>query len=488
MLIIIAAFVIVVGAWIAKTMVFAFARACADLVRLRPRALQATPHEPAAASPRVLYPAAGPPSPRSALKLPRSVVLQACEQSGPSDELRLDKLIDSQEFRQSGMAMPIALGLGQNGSPIVMDIAAAPHILVGGTTGSGKSVMQHALVISLLSAHGPRTLRLLLVDTKGLELTAYNGLPHLRHRVVTSATEALDVLRWAAVEISARAALLRVNGCRHVGEFNDLVRDGGAVLQQPLRPSAACDESSPETSAYLGDVIPFLVLVIDDLADIGAAQGSTHAILSTVAQSGRATGVHLVCVTQRPSATIVAGDAKALFPTRIAFRLPAAVDSRIVLDRAGAERLAGAGMMIVVSSNAPKGLPVRGVPVSNEVVDAIVPYYASQAQNESSLFPIERDIISELRESDALAASTLAQTLNADARDPLFREAAELCIQNQSGSTSLLQRRLGIGYGRAARVIDQLAEAGVLDTRSGPRGWEVRGGLEDLDRICGVRG
>lgn len=490
-MIILASFVLVIGTWIAlsilRTMVATTIQVAAifsggrELQRPAPAVPQAAKRtfvaEPA------MFPAPGPPPPLSDYVLSLDDVQAIWKYADVDSENGLPSLLASEEYVRKGLAIPVAIGLTAGGDPLVIDIASAPHVLIGGTTGSGKSVLQHALIVSLIHKHGPRTLRLLLVDTKGLELTPYNGLPHLRHPVITQPAEAVLALRWVAREVSARMALLRANHCRNIAEFNEAVRSGESVLVQPTvdtNPKGGSGELAGE--AYLGDVLPYLVMVIDDLADLGAQSGEVHVLLSAIAQAGRAVGVHLVCVTQRPSAAVVAGDAKALFPTRIAFRLPAAVDSRIVLDKTGAERLEGAGAMIVVSGDNPAGVAVRGVPMTAAIVDLVPVIYAEQGSRVPQLFPVESNILVGLPHDAAPPDDG-----RDGARDTLFREAAELCIQHRGGSTSLLQRRFGIGYGRAARVLDQLSDAGVLDSRSGPNGREVRVGLEDLDRICGDR-
>ena len=487
-MIILFSFVVVIGAWIAAVVLRAMASSMSQFGtilsggREQPRSF-ATPARQRPPVEAARFPAASVLPSLSDHGLSLDAVQEIWNDADAGRQDDLPSLLASEAYRRKGPTMPIVLGLTAGDDPAVIDLASAPHLLIGGTTGSGKSVLQHALVTSLIHRHGPRTLRLLLVDTKGLELTPYNGLPHLRHPVITQPSEAVRALQWVTEELTSRMALLRANQCRSISDFNEKARTGECVLLRPMRDADASEERGRTSDeAYLGDVLPYLVVIIDDLADLGAQGGAVHALLSTIAQAGRAAGVHLVCVTQRPSAAVVAGDAKALFPTRIAFRLPAAVDSRIVLDKTGAERLEGAGAMILVSGDNPEGLAVRGAMVSPAIVDLLPQAYIQEAGLQASSQVIESDILANFRKAPVASATSGSD----GQRDPLFREAAELCIQNGSGSTSLLQRHLGIGYGRAARLIDQLSEAGVLDDKSGPKGREVRVDLADLAFICGA--
>lgn len=409
----------------------------------------------------------------------RSVPLElitATEETLDDQFPTIGSLLGTRAFRESTAALPIALGLDERGTPLLLDLATAPHLLIGGTTGSGKSNAVHGVITSLLHARMPAELTLFLVDTKRLELPAYRAVPHLGYTIITNASDAVLLLQWVAMEGVDRAALLEVNGSRGISEFNGAV--GSVVLidfpRQDLAP-----EDSP--GPYVGGRLPRIVVVVDDLADL-TADNATHDALTVIAQLGRATGIHLVCVTQRPSVAVVAGDAKALFPARMAFRLPAAVDSRVILDRNGAETLHGNGAFLVVSNEIPRGVRAQSPLVARLTADAISDWYEG-AQPRHRTTP---DLL-EIAQRARAAADAEPTSLDVESLDPLFREAGELCIQNKSGSTSLLQRRLGIGYGRAARLIDQLADVGILDARSGPAGREVRIDLEALHQMLDVR-
>jgi S-DNA-T family DNA segregation ATPase FtsK/SpoIIIE len=409
------------------------------------------------------------------------------------------ELIEHGDFRSARAALPIALGKDLEGKPVVADLAKMPHLLIAGATGSGKSVCVNTIITSLVYRHTPRTLRFLMVDPKMVELSVYNTLPHLRHKVITDNRDAAAVLKWAVMEMQERYELLAANGCRNLQDFNQRVQKE-TPLKKPRDRSVAFEDD-----VYRGGILPYIVVVIDEMADLMmTVQGEVETPIAMLAQKARAIGIHLILATQRPSVNVITGLIKANFPSRIAFRVASQVDSRTIIDGAGAEMLLGNGDMLFIPPGKSEASRLQGAYLSSEETEKLMGWYEAQRDRrraelaaaglayEAEMSPDEPDILETVRSREAEARAALeggeADGAPADgARDPLFREAAELCIQNQSGSTSLLQRRLGIGYGRAARVIDQLADAGVLDPKSGPKGREVRVGLEDLDRICGVR-
>jgi S-DNA-T family DNA segregation ATPase FtsK/SpoIIIE len=410
------------------------------------------------------------------------------------------ELIEHGDFRNARAALPIALGKDLEGKPVIADLAKMPHLLIAGATGSGKSVCVNTIITSLVYRHTPRTLRFLMVDPKMVELSVYNALPHKRHKVVTDNRDAASVLKWAVLEMQERYELLAANGCRNLQDFNRRVQDK-AQLKTPRRKDVAFEDT-----VYRGDILPYIVVIIDEMADLMmTVQGEVETPIAMLAQKARAIGIHLILATQRPSVNVITGLIKANFPSRIAFRVAGQVDSRTIIDGAGAEMLLGNGDMLFIPPGKSEPSRLQGAYLSSEETERLMGWYEAQRDRrrarlreaglelEAEMSPDEPDILETVRSREAEMRAALeggADEGPADAgsRDPLFREAAELCIQNQSGSTSLLQRRLGIGYGRAARVIDQLADAGVLDAKSGPKGREVRVGLEDLDRICGSKG
>ena len=409
------------------------------------------------------------------------------------------ELIEHPDFKSARAALPIALGKDLEGKPVIADLAKMPHLLIAGATGSGKSVCVNTIITSLVYRHTPRTLRFLMVDPKMVELSVYNTLPHLRHKVITDNRDAAAVLKWAVMEMQERYELLAANGCRNLQDFNQRVQKE-TPLKKPRDKNVAFEDS-----VYRGGILPYIVVVIDEMADLMmTVQGEVETPIAMLAQKARAIGIHLILATQRPSVNVITGLIKANFPSRIAFRVASQVDSRTIIDGAGAEMLLGNGDMLFIPPGKSEASRLQGAYLSSEETEKLMGWYEAQRDRrraelsaaglvfEAEMSPDEPDILETVRSREAEARAALDGagddgTPTDGARDPLFREAAELCIQNQSGSTSLLQRRLGIGYGRAARVIDQLADAGVLDPKSGPKGREVRVGLEDLDRICGAR-
>lgn len=377
------------------------------------------------------------------------------DQTATNNGRPLDAVIKASSHLLSQCALGVALGTDENGAPVVFDLADAPHLLVAGTTGSGKSVCTHVILANLLLRHAPTDLRLLLIDTNRLEFNAYNEVPHLRHGVVTNPSDAVSVLKWAACEIASRAEQFAPHGNHSLEDFN-------------LRGRATASFTS----------LPRIVIIVDDLADVTAVDDDAGHVCEMIAHQGRSVGIHLVAVTQRPTAVSVPAPLKSLFASRIAFRLPSAADSRSILDRPGAERLPGVGASILIAPQDPDGVTVQNAFLGYSEVDALVNWWRMQTQSESVDFSILDQIA-----LIGLASNTDDDAETEDTRDTLFDEAAEIVVQNQSGSTALLQRRLKIGYGRAARIMDQLQLAGVLGPSDGPRGREVLVTLADLLRV-----
>jgi S-DNA-T family DNA segregation ATPase FtsK/SpoIIIE len=401
------------------------------------------------------------------------------------------ELVESREFQSARAALPIGLGKDLEGRPVVADLAKMPHLLIAGATGSGKSVCINTLITSLIYRHTPETLRFLMVDPKMVELSVYNALPHLRHKVITDNREAAQVLKWALMEMQDRYELLAANGCRNMQEFNQRLRDG-ATLLTPLKPDVAFEERT-----YRRGTLPYIVLVIDELADLMmTVQGEVETPLALLAQKARAIGIHLILATQRPSVNVITGLIKANFPSRIAFRVASQVDSRTILDGVGAEALLGNGDMLFIPPGKSEPARLQGAFITGEETERLIGWYDAQRELRrrarvdaaAADGPVEDDVLEVVRRYEAEHAngeSADGESSRPDERDLLFREAAEVVIHHQQGSTSLLQRRLKVGYGRAARIIDQLQAAGVLGPQDGSKPREVMVGLEDLPRICG---
>ena len=399
-------------------------------------------------------------------------------------------MLESRDYQNTPRALPIALGKDLEGRAVIADLAKMPHLLIAGATGSGKSICVNTLITSLIYRHTPKTLRFLMVDPKMVELSVYNVLPHQRHKVVTDNRDAAALLKWAVLEMQERYQLLAANGARNIQDFNQKVRDG-APLVKPKDPTVGF-----ENLEYKRGILPYIVVVIDELADLMmtcAAEVETP--LAMLAQKARAIGIHLILATQRPSVNVITGLIKANFPSRIAFRVASQIDSRTILDGMGAESLLGNGDMLFIPPGKSEPARLQGAFLSNEDTERLMKWYVDRrvirkaAMEAQGLIHIEevrdeQDIIEKVRQQEAIEAGA-GQDGEADDsdRDKLFREAAEVCISNQGGSTSLLQRRLKVGYGRAARIIDQLHLAGILGPPDGSKPRDVLCGLEDLSRI-----
>ena len=403
------------------------------------------------------------------------------------------ELIEAPEFHNARMALPIALGKDLEGRVIVADLAKMPHLLIAGATGSGKSVCINTIITSLVYRHTPATLQFLMVDPKMVELSVYNALPHLLHRVITDNRDAAYVLKWAVREMQRRYELLAANGARNIQEFNKRVHDGEA-LRNPQRSDVAF-----ERSEYQDGILPYVVVVIDELADLMmTVQAEVETPLAMLAQKARAIGIHIILATQRPSVNVITGLIKANFASRIAFRVASQVDSRTIIDGMGAESLLGNGDMLFIPPGKSEPQRLQGAFIPGEDTERLARWFEMRREAKRAALAarglpdpeIARgDIIADLKALEELDRESDAGDEGGDEggaarRDPLFRKAAETCIQHQLGSTSLLQRRLGVGYGRAARMIDQLHAAGVLGPPNGSKPREILMGLDDLDRIA----
>ncbi|HNV75078.1 MAG TPA: DNA translocase FtsK [Gemmatimonadaceae bacterium] len=404
------------------------------------------------------------------------------------------ELIEAREFQQARMALPIALGKDLEGKVVVADLAKMPHLLIAGATGSGKSVCVNTIITSLVYRHKPDTLKFLMVDPKMVELSAYNDLPHLLHKVITDNRDAAYVLKWAVIEMQRRYEILAANGARNIQDFNKRVLDG-ASLVLPKRPEVAF-----ERREYTEGILPYVVVVIDELADLMmTVQAEVETPLAMLAQKARAIGIHIILATQRPSVNVITGLIKANFPSRIAFRVASQVDSRTIIDGMGAESLLGNGDMLFIPPGKSEPQRLQGAFIPGDDTERLMHWFdarkiAKRAALAAKGLPDDElsrpDIIAEVKAQEAIDNDEEGEgggTGHED-RDPLFRKAAETCIQHQLGSTSLLQRRLNVGYGRAARIIDQLHAAGILGPSRGSKPRDILVGLEDLDRLAGPDG
>jgi S-DNA-T family DNA segregation ATPase FtsK/SpoIIIE len=349
----------------------------------------------------------------------------------------------------------------------------------------------NTVITSLVYRHTPEALRLLMIDPKRVELSAYADLPHLRHEVITDPADAAGVLKWAVMEMERRYELLSLNGVRSLAEFNKRVREG--VVMRRAEPEG--DEGDPDRHIWDAGPLPYVVVVVDELADLMMqVQSEVEKPLAQLAQKARAIGIHLIVATQRPTVNVITGLIKANFPTRIAFRVASKGDSRTILDMNGAESLLGNGDMLFLPPGQSEPVRLQGAFIDTEETEQLLDWYRAEAEKreterreEGTPRPVrEPDIFEELRNHEMEDASVVDEIMGD--WDELFRAAAEVCITNEGGSTSLLQRKLSIGYGRAARIVDQLEDAGVVGPQDGSKPREVLMTLDQLDAMMGPGG
>jgi len=370
----------------------------------------------------------------------------------PSRQMvRLSEIVSSQVYADMSSPLTLALGKDIAGNPVVADLARMPHLLVAGTTGSGKSVAINAMILSLLYKAPPSQVRLILVDPKMLELSVYEGIPHLLAPVVTDMRQAANALNWCVGEMERRYKLMSTLGVRNIAGFNQKVRDAikkKSPLNNPLT-------STPDNPVPLHEMA-LIVVVIDELADLMMVVGKKiEELIARLAQKARAAGVHLILATQRPSVDVITGLIKANIPTRIAFQVSAKVDSRTILDQMGAEALLGQGDMLYLPPGQGYTQRVHGAFVDDQEVHRVVDHLKSLAQ------PQYIDEILEGPELSADGSPEGAEGGNAEA-DPLYDQAVATVLKTRRPSISLVQRQLRIGYNRAARLIEQMERSGLV--------------------------
>jgi S-DNA-T family DNA segregation ATPase FtsK/SpoIIIE len=408
----------------------------------------------------------------------------------------LRELLEDDQWSGEERLLPVALGLDLEGRPVIADLAKMPHLLIAGATGTGKSVGINAIITSLIYHYQHKEdLRLLMIDPKMVELSMYKDLPHLRHPVVTNNKEAARVLKWAVGEMERRYALLEANGARNMLEFNRKVLDRKPLRNPAVRRVTLTDIAAeapdtppppPEVEAYTEGKLPLIVVVVDELADLMmTVQSEVETPLARLAQKARAVGLHLILATQRPSVNVITGLIKANFPSRIAFRVASKVDSRTILDQNGSEALLGKGDMLFLEPGKSEPMRLQGAYISTEESEKILERYRRwklERDQQGLVDSAETNILDEVPDAEGGEGGEAAPETGE--RDPQFKDAAIACVQNQGGSTSLLQRKLGIGYGRAARIMDQLEEAGILGPANGSKPRDVRIGIDQIDEYC----
>ncbi|MEO7742639.1 MAG: DNA translocase FtsK 4TM domain-containing protein [Usitatibacter sp.] len=376
--------------------------------------------------------------------------------------VRLSEILGSQAYNETASKITIALGKDITGKPMVADLARMPHLLVAGTTGSGKSVAINAMILSLLYKATPAEVRVILIDPKMLELSVYEGIPHLLAPVVTDMRQAGAALNWCVAEMDRRYKLMSAISVRNLAGYNAKVREG-IEKKQPLKHPFTLTPDHPEDLAAL----PLLVVVIDELADLMMVSGKkVEELIARLAQKSRACGIHLILATQRPSVDVITGLIKANVPTRIAFQVSAKVDSRTILDQQGAESLLGQGDMLYLQPGG--GIPVRahGAYVADAEVHRVVE--ALKKQGEAQYI----DGILDEPELDAGGTNGEGGVSGGEA-DPLYDQAVQIVLQNKRASISLVQRHLRIGYNRAARLIEDMEKAGLVSSMASNGNREI---------------
>ncbi|USA44867.1 DNA translocase FtsK 4TM domain-containing protein [Spongiibacter taiwanensis] len=383
------------------------------------------------------------------------------------------EVLSSEAFDSAKSLLTLALGHDISGEPVCADLAKMPHLLVAGTTGSGKSVGVNAMLISLLYKATPEDLRLLLVDPKMLELSVYDGIPHLLTPVITDMKDAANGLRWCVAEMERRYKLMSAMGVRNVAGFNKKVRDAaqaGNPLKDPLWiPDEHFEAGMEEAEAPELEVLPAIVVVIDEFADMMMIVGKkVEELIARIAQKARAAGIHLILATQRPSVDVITGLIKANVPTRIAFQVSSKIDSRTILDQGGAEQLLGHGDMLYLPPGS--GLPVRvhGAFVSDDEVHRVVADWKRRGE------PRYIDgLLEEGSTSDAMPGMSPDGDGGDGEGDALYDEAVYFVCQSRRASISAVQRKLRIGYNRAARLIETMEAAGVVSEMASNGSREV---------------
>ena len=377
--------------------------------------------------------------------------------------IRLSEILGSQVYHDARSLLTVGLGKDIVGKPVVADLARMPHVLVAGTTGSGKSVGINAMILSLLYKAEPKDVRLLMIDPKMLEMSVYEGIPHLLAPVVTDMKQAANGLNWCVAEMERRYKIMSKAGVRNVAGFNQKIEEAKARGEFIYNPFSLTPED-PEPLERL----PYIVVVIDELADLMMVVGKKiEELIARLAQKARAAGIHLILATQRPSVDVITGLIKANIPTRISFQVSSKIDSRTILDQMGAESLLGMGDMLYLPSGT--GLPVRvhGAFVSDDEVHRVVQYLKSQGEPNYVEGVLEGGTVDGEEGGFGEAGDAGGE------KDPMYDQAVEVVLKNRKASISLVQRHLKIGYNRAARLVEDMEKAGLVSAMSGSGQREI---------------
>lgn len=379
----------------------------------------------------------------------------------------LREVLDTEEFKQSPHSLLMALGKDVRGNGAFADLAEMPHLLVGGTTGSGKTICLNSIILSFLYRNSPDEMKLVLVDPKRVEFPVYSTLPHLLCPVIYDAQQTLVALKWLVTEMERRFTVLASANSRDIGSYNSKMEKKGE------------------------DKLPYIVLVIDELADLMSVKGKEiESYIVRLAQMSRATGIHLILATQRPSVEVITGLIKANITTRIALKVGSLIDSRTILDASGAEKLLGKGDMLLLTKEHAKPRRIQSPYISEQEIKKVATFIVSNEQGDEEVKPEEGFIENQEEEEENSLSKELARAMETkevqmdsffSKEDPLYEEAKRMVINSKKASASLLQRRLGVGYARAARLLDILEERGIVGPAEGAKPREILVGDSDVE-------
>ena len=396
-------------------------------------------------------------------------------------------LLESEEWRNTKARIPLALGKDVYGHPMICDLAEMPHLLIAGSTGSGKSVCINAIITSLLYKFNPDQLRFVMIDPKVVELQQYNKLPHLVVPVVNDPKKVILALRWVTQEMEKRYQIFARVGVRNILSFNTRPKNKPPPVQEPELPQAKKEKGEPGADGFAVEVdeqivvpreediiipekLSYIVVIIDELADLMlVAPADVEMAIARITQMARAAGIHCIVATQRPSVDVITGVIKANIPARIAFQVAARVDSRTILDAMGADKLLGKGDMLYLPPGSAKLTRAQGAFITDQEIQGIVDFIAKQAKPSYDL---------EIHQQLSRPASSLDDQGGIDEDEEIIQDCIEVIRSEQKASVSLLQRRLRLGYGRAARIMDELENRGIVGPSNGA---EPRDILIDLD-------
>ena len=381
--------------------------------------------------------------------------------------VRLREVMVETNGKIKKMKVPLFLGKDVSGNPLTVDLATLPHLLIAGRTGTGKSVCLNAIISSILMTRRPDEVRMLMIDPKMVELSGYARLPHLMHPVVTDMRKAEAIFAWAVEKMEERYALLARTGVRHITSYNQL---GKEELIERLQPE------DDEQSDAIPDHLPFIVIVADEIADLMMTAGKeVEQHIIRLAQKSRAVGIHLILATQKPTVDVITGLIKSNLPARISFQVASRIDSRVVLDEMGAEKLLGNGDMLFLWPGTSTLLRGQGTYLSDDEINAVVETVSTGEQN----------FVNELVNMKVETEGEVADPGQLRKRDELYESAIDIVVREGRGSVSLLQRALGIGYGRAARLVDFMAEDGIVGEYNGSQAREVMLTIADWEKMQG---